>query len=300
MTTRIEAFVLLNGGWKPDAMDFAAALGARYPGIGRVRGKQAEEGSGTPHVISVDGAALQMFVVNAPYPTEQLLPPLRLIEHVDPEPVARAQVAYVMLSAEWPDLGEDASPAERAEIAGAYSALLTLVTAMTMREAPALAAFWTESWRFWSAEQVEAAAEGVMRGEPPFSLWYSLAEIKGARAGGGDMLGAMTFGLKPFCGREVEVAPAPVGSQIVQALAKGVAERMLSGALVEDHEALMQPGLMEPAVIRLADRFMRPRQPVVLVVPPDAGIDAQTLESKKAAGAARGGGLVSRFFGGKR
>ncbi|MEL6768551.1 MAG: hypothetical protein AAFP17_15325 [Pseudomonadota bacterium] len=300
MTTRIEAFVLLNGGWKPDAMDFAADLGARYPGIGRVRGKQAEEGSGTPHVIGVDGASVQMSIVNAPYPTEQLLPPLRLIEHVDPEPVARAQAAYVMLSAEWPDIDAEEAPVECAEIAGAYSALLTLVTAMVVRQAPSIAAFWTESWRFWTAEQIEAAADGVMRGEPPLSLWYSLAEIKGAKAGGGDMRGAMSFGLKPFCGREVEVAPAPLGAVTVQMLAKEMAERMIAGERIEDHEPLHRPGMEEPAVVRLADRFMRPRQPVVLVVPPGAGIDAQSLESKKAAGAARSGGLVSRFFGGRR
>ncbi|MEM7497676.1 MAG: hypothetical protein AAF371_06755 [Pseudomonadota bacterium] len=300
MPTRIEAYVLLNGAWSPDAMDFAAALSARFPGIGRVRGKQAEAGSGTPHTVSVDGATVQISVVNAPYPTEQLMPPLRLMEDIDPEPAARAQVAYAMLSSEWPDIEGEEQAEAKAEIALAFSALLTLVTAQVMRDAPSLLAFWTESWRLRTAEEMDAAADGVMQGKPPFDLWYSLAEIKGSRAGGDDMRGTMSFGLRPFCGREIEVAPAPVSAAATEALARGMAKRLIEGKRVEDYEALPHPALEEPAVVRLADRFMRPRQPVVLIVPPGAGIDSESLQAKKSGGASRSAGLVSRLFGGRR
>lgn len=296
MATRIEAYVLLNGSWKPDAAEFAAVLEARYPGIGRVEATGAEEGSGRPHVFSVDGAAVQMSIVNAPYPPEQLTPPLRLVEHVDPEVPARMQVAYAILSAEWTPLeGEDAARAN-AEIAGAYNALLTLLAATVASEAPSVATFWAESWRIKTEEEMAEAASALMRGRPPYDLWYSLAELKGARVGGAEMRGMMSFGLKVFCDREVELAPAPVTPVTAHALSRIVAERLLTGELVEDREPLAHEALEEPAVIRLADRFMRPRQQVVLLVLPGATINSETLEPKRQVGAARGG-LVSRLFG---
>ncbi|MEM6679159.1 MAG: hypothetical protein AAF675_14940 [Pseudomonadota bacterium] len=295
MTPRLEAYVLLNGPWKPDAGEFATVLEARYPGIGRVRGDAPEEGSGMPTVFTVDGAAVQVSMVGAPYPPEQLEPPMRLLEHVDTEEVARAHVAYMMISTEWTASDDPDDAGENAEMAAAYAALLTLVTATVAEEAPALAAFWTESWRFVSIDEIKEAAAAVMRGEPPLSLWYALAEVKGARAGGGDMRGMMSFGLRAFCGREIEVAPAPLSAMAAQGIARDLAERIFAGDLPEDHAALPHDALEAPAVLRHAERFMRPQQPVALIVPPGASIDVETLEPKRSGGGNRGG-LVSRFF----
>lgn len=286
MTRRIEAFILLRTGWRPEIAAFAKAIEDRFPEIGPVAGHAAAAESGTPDRLEVDGASVALSVVNAPYPPEQLLAPVRLIDHVDPDALVATQLAYVMLSAEAPE-GE-------AEIVEAYAALVTLVAATVTAEAPALAAFWSESWRLLAPPEMARAAERVMEGDPPRDVWISFAELRGQRAGGGANRGLMSFGLRAFCGREVEVAPAPMTLAEAEAMARTVVARMLDGPAIADGESLEHEGRVAPATLRLADRYLRPRQPAVVVVVPDAVVAADTLEPKEQA---KRGGFVGRLFG---
>ncbi|MEL6198454.1 MAG: hypothetical protein AAFT19_11445, partial [Pseudomonadota bacterium] len=255
-TTRIECFVLLRLGWRSPVEDLCGKISERFPMLESVTGVAAEPDSGMPDKITIDGATVSLSVVNAPYPPESLLAPVRLIEHVDPEGLASAQLAYVMLSAE--------APEGSAELAEAYSALVTMVASVVASDAPSVACFWSESWRLISPADMINAAERIVDGDFPRDLWISFAEVKGARAGGPGNRGILSFGLRVFTGREVEVAPAPLPLSTVEALARGMAYRLIDEQTPIDFDALQHPGVDGPVVLRVADTFLRPRQPVLV------------------------------------
>lgn len=285
MTVRLEGLVLLERVWRPDPDALAAGLAARYPVLGRIDSVEAGAESGLPHRLTIEGATVSISTVAAPYPNESLVAPVRLVDQLDPRRLAPNQLAYAMVAAEAP---------EDPELAEAFSALVTLVTAEIARTGPALAAFWSSSWRLVPLGTIEAAADRVMAGEPPRDLWISFAELTGERAGGEGNRCLMSFGLRHFAGREVEMAPAPVERAPAEAMARRLAERMIAGEMPADHEALVDPDLGRAAVLRLADRFLRPAQPAVVVVPEDSPIEAETLRPRRRAEPARG--LVGRLF----
>jgi hypothetical protein len=281
----------LKLGWKPELGEVCAAIERRFPEIGRVRASAAKPDSGVADTFLIDGATVSMSIVNAPYPPEQLIPPVRLVEHVDADAVGRAHLCYVMLSAEAP---------EGIEWAQAYSALVTLVASVVAEEAPALAAFWASSWALRTPEGLREAADEIMAGGVPRSFWVSLAEVRSAKVNGIEMRGMMSFGLRPFAGREIELAPAPISLAAARAFSEKLADRMLAGEMPEDWETIAIAGHEKPAVVRLAERFMRPSQPVALIVAHGATVDPETLKPRKGGIAAKGGGgLVSRLFGGR-
>ncbi|MEL6266368.1 MAG: hypothetical protein AAFR52_12095, partial [Pseudomonadota bacterium] len=232
MANRQECFVLLRTGWRPGMAEFSGMIRARYPELGRVAGTDGPPDSGMPSTVLIDGITISMSIVNAPYPPEALLSPTRLIDHVDPEPLVANQAAYVLLAVEGPDIDPQAfgkAAAEASEIAQAYAALLTLAASVVAAEAPAMAAFWADSWRLVPPERLVEAGEGIMDGRLPWELWTSFAEVKGARAGGGDNRALISFGLRKFAGREVEVAPSPIPLVEAEKLAQAMVGRLIAG-----------------------------------------------------------------------
>jgi hypothetical protein len=272
MAVRVECFVLLRSGWQPDMAAFAARLAERFPPLGSVEGQAAEAQSGVPHRLVVDGARVDISVVNAPYPVESLAAPVRLVDHVDPRGFARDQLAYVMVGADAP---------EGAELVEAFSALVVLVAAQVARESPSLAVFWSSSWRLMPPSGIETAAGRIMAGEAPRELWISWAELTGERAGGEGNRCLMSFGLRAFVGREVEMAPAPIAHGSAQAMCRRLADRLLDGAEFADREELRDEVLDRPATLRLADRFLRPAQPAVVIVAQSSPIEAETLRPRR-------------------
>ncbi|MEO1775331.1 MAG: hypothetical protein AAFS07_10300 [Pseudomonadota bacterium] len=288
-TTRIQSIILLRLGWRPPIDEFCAKITARYPILESVSGLAAEADSGMPDAILIDGARVSMSIVNAPYPPEQLLAPVRLIEHVDPTGLVNAQLAYVMLSAE--------APEGNTELAEAYAALVTLVSAVVAEDAPSVACFWSESWRLVTPAEMSAAADQLLAGELPRDLWISFAEIKGERAGGEGNRGLLSFGLRVFAGREVEVAPAPIPLATAEGLARLLSDQLIDEVKPIDFDQIRYPGFSETVTLRLAENFLRPRQPALVALPESSLFSADTLAPKASA---RRGGLVSRLFGGSR
>ncbi|MEM6972368.1 MAG: hypothetical protein AAF577_06140 [Pseudomonadota bacterium] len=302
MANRHECFVLLRTGWRPPMAEIAAAMQQRYPELGRVAGTDAPAESGMPGTLLLDGVTVSVTIVNAPYPLEQMFAPVRLLNHVDPESLVAAQLAYVMLGVEGPDVDQGMigkGAAEQAEVAAAYAALLTLIAGTICAQAPALGAFWSESWRLMPPDTMTDAAERVMEGELPLDVWISYAEVKGNRAGGPDNRAMLSFGLRRFCGREVEVAGAPMSLAAMEKLARAHADRLRAGNVPMDNDGYDAPGGSGSGggggrgILRMVDRFMRPRQPALVIVPPDSSVDPETLEMK----GAKKSGIAGRLFG---
>ncbi|MEM9783341.1 MAG: hypothetical protein AAF899_12815 [Pseudomonadota bacterium] len=295
MANRQECFVLLRMGWRPPLAEFAATMQKRFPELGRIAGTDAPPDSGMPGTLLVDGVSISMTIVNAPYPQEQLFAPVRLLNHIDPESLLANQLAYVLLAVEGPDIdvsriGKAAEA--QADTAAAFAALLTLTASAIAGEAPAIACFWADSWRLVQPEMMVEAGERVMEGDLPHDIWVSFAEVKGPRAGGGENRAMMSFGLRKFCGREVEVAGAPMSLAAMERVALQLCDRMRAGDGPIDYDGFDMGGGGR-CVLRLAERFMRPRQPAVVAVPPDSAVDAETLELKNA----KRGGIAGRLFG---
>ena len=289
MSIRLEAFVLLKKAWKPDLGAIMAELDWRYPQAGRTRVRRdgaTNEAAGT---IYVDGAPVEIALVNAPYPAEQLNPPMRLIDR-EGAIAASGHSAYILVSV--------TSPSDELDWIKVHAALLTLVTTVVAVKSGAVCVFWSESWACITPEQLEEAAGAVMRGEPPVEFWVSFAQARPARVAGEAMSGIASFGLRPFVGRELEIAPIPAMPTGAVGCLRAAARRLLT---VEwepwDRQAVKLNSFAEPLTVRFIDAgFMRRGVPAMVLIAPDASVDAETLGRKPGAAEGRRAGVLGRLF----
>ncbi len=100
---------------------------------------------------------------------------------------------------------------------------VTLVSATLCEMAPAVGVFWPTGNRVSEARRFRAVAARMMSGEPAVDLWVQTLFIDGPLLGGQRSLCAMTTGLRPLVGREIELQPVARGQE---ALAKIVGELM--------------------------------------------------------------------------
>ncbi|MCL5778869.1 hypothetical protein M1105_18000 [Limibaculum sp. FT325] len=293
MSIRIDAYVLLRRSWRPDFDAVAAEFEWRYPQIGRPRLRRSQ-GSETQATMVVEGAPVEISVVGAPYPPEQLHPPLRTLGH-DAEAVERltaGHAAYVVIST--------FCEAEGLELACAHAALVTLVASVVAAKAEAMAVMWPDSWACMDPEAFEEAAASVLRGQPPLNLWLAFAHSNPAAVGGAEMTGIASLGLRTFLGRELELAPMPSISGEAIGCMREAARRLLSGEwLPHDFGEIALRSFATPLGVRLAEEgFLRRGVPAIVLVAPDAAVELRTLQRKTAqpAAAAGNGGLFKRIF----
>lgn len=291
MAIRIDAYVLLSRAWKPDYEAIASEIEWRYPQIGKARVKRGSAGPSQATLV-VDGAPVEMSYVSAPYPADQLHPPMRTIGH-DPDAVDRltlGQSSYVMISA--------VSPASGLDWARALAALATLVASAVAGRTESIAILWPDSWACLAPAAFEDAAGAILRGEAPLSVWCAFAHSNPARVGGADMTGVASLGLRTYVGRELELAPTVATPREAERGIEEAARRLISGKWApEDNEALSLDSFKQPLSVRIADDgFLRTGVPAVVLVAPDAAIDAVTLTRKRGVGKVAGAGLFGQLF----
>jgi hypothetical protein len=293
MPIRIEAYVLLAKPGAPDFDEVVSELEWRYPQVGKVR---LQRGSETEYqaTLVVEGAPVEIHYVGAPYPLEQLHPPTRTIGY-DVDEVMRLTAnlsGYVVVSV--------SSEQEGLDWTLAYAALVTLVASTVASQSKAAAIFWPDSWSCLPPAKFDEAASSVLCGKPPLTLWIALATANPARVGGAEMSGIATLGLRKFAGRELELAPMPAVSSEATGCIREAAGRLLSGEWSpEDFETLKLKSLSEPLTVRIAEEgFLRLGMPAVVLVSPDAAVDAETLTRKGSVPKPEGrSGLIGRLFG---
>ncbi|MBK0398073.1 hypothetical protein H0I76_02635 [Limibaculum sp. M0105] len=294
MSIRVEAYVLMKRAWRADFEGVASDFEWRYPQIGKPR-LMRNRGNDHQAAIVVEGAQVEISAVSAPYPQEQLHPPMRTLGHdaAEVDRLTEGQAAYAVVSTSFDGDGLD--------INLAHAALVTLMTGVVAHRANALAVIWPDSWVCQTPKAFEDAAASVLRGQAPVNLWCAFAQSNPPQLGGAEMTGIVSFGLRKFIGRELELAPTPAVPGEAIACMREAARRLLAGEWEPaDYGEIALKSFASPLGVRLADQgFLRPGMPAVVLVAPEAAVDLRTLARKtgKDAPAAEGAGLLKRIFG---
>jgi len=139
---------------------------------------------------------------------------------------------------------------------------VTLVSATLCDMTPAVGVLWPSGNRVTEAGRFSTVAARMVGGEPAIDLWVQTLFTDGPVLGGQRSLCAMTTGLRPFVGREIELLPVARGleplGRIVSSLLAFVARR---GAGFEDGDSV-DLGTGEAVCLRLEPQGQRPDMPI--------------------------------------
>lgn len=235
--------------------------------------------------LSASGITLAVEARAVPETMEAFDPPMRTLRSPATVEAARLHAGVLTIEASAPPSDpEDARLQARAMHAVA-AALVPLM--------PTLAVFWRTSWSLTRPETFVEAAPGPTSGRAPVGIWAGFATVA-PRGDAGDAIGMVSYGLAPFLGREIELAPAPTSAGDALRLMTMVAQHLLDERLVPtDGQSLVLPEGPGFLTVRTRDSWLRPDVPALVIVGDDAVVDPETLAVKdRGTGAA--GGAISR------
>jgi hypothetical protein len=139
---------------------------------------------------------------------------------------------------------------------------VTLVSATLCDMAPAIGVLWPTGNRLSEAGRFRSVAARMVAGEPAIDLWVQTLVTDGPAPGGKRGLCAMTTGLRPFVGREIELLPVARSEEalgkIAGSLLAFIARR---GAGFEDGDSV-DMGNGEAVCLRLESQGERAGIPI--------------------------------------
>jgi hypothetical protein len=227
MMDRHLAFVLSE---RPPVLDLTAivdVLRKRHPGI-EIDLPGAAPGIAAP-VIRCAGQNVMLMVMPMPVPRESWELPGRRAVATWPAAleVLGGHAAHVVVST----VGRAETAAQQLQAARA----VTAVTGGLIATIPAAAVLW-DGLVAHSAERWQQRSHEAFAGYPriPFPLWVSIHPFRD-----GQTVGAITFGLTPFGGREIEFeGPGADPGEIVTKVAGLIVYVLEHGAVLRDGDTL--------------------------------------------------------------
>ncbi|TWB58867.1 DUF4261 domain-containing protein [Bradyrhizobium sacchari] len=227
MMDRHLAFALFE---RPVVLDLATVvdvLRKRHPGI-EIDLSGAAPGTASP-VIRCAGVNVMLMVMPMPVPRESWDLPGRRAVATWPTAleVLGRHGAHVVVST----VGQARTPEQQLQAARA----VTAVTGGLIAAVPAAAVLW-DGLVAHSAERWEQLSRESFAGYPriPFPLWVSIHPFRD-----GQIVGAITFGLRPFGGREIELEGAGADpKQVVRQVAGLIVYVLEHGAVLRDGDTL--------------------------------------------------------------
>jgi hypothetical protein len=266
---QFTATILLERPWAPDIEAVAAAMAERFPAIGRVEAVPARS------AVRVDGAEVAFRPESGTIPENRLVPPMRPVRVWDPEPAISGHVAYLDISC-----GGDLPGLEGSE---AYAAVVHFAAAAAAGLAPAAAVFWSQGWALSSPGTFMGSANDILAGRMPLGAWVSFASVVPRDYAAGQATGMVTYGMRPFIGRELELAPRPGDPQSAWRCIGRIARTALDrGLKLADGVRLGAAEGGWAVTVREREHWLRPGEPVFVLVSDDAIVDAQTLRPRTA------------------
>lgn len=227
MMDRHLAFALFD---RPVVLDLATivdVLRKRHPGI-EIDLPPTASGATAP-VIRCADQNIVLMVMSMPVPRESWDLPGRRALATWPAAldVLGAHATHVVVST----VGRAETPAQQLQAARA----VTAVTGGLIATIPAAAVLW-DGLVAHSAERWEQLSREAFAGYPriPFALWVSIHPFRD-----GHIIGAITFGLTPFGGREIEFEGAGADpNEIVTKVAGLIVYVLEHGAVLRDGDTL--------------------------------------------------------------
>lgn len=267
---QFTATVLLERPWALDVGAVAAAVAERFPAIGRVEAAPGRSG------LLIDGAEVAVRPAEGRIAAKRLVPPMRPVRVWDAEPAIRGHVGYVDISSGGKLLG--------LEGAEAFAAVVHFVAAAVTDIAPAAGVFWSQGWALSSPANFIGAANDILAGRMPLGAWVSFSTVLPKGYAPGEATGMVTYGMRPFIGRELELAPRPCDPRSawrsVGRIARSALDRRIKLA---DGVRLGDAAGEWMITVRERDHWLRKGEPVFVLVADDSMIDAETLQPRRVA-----------------
>jgi hypothetical protein len=213
--------------------------------------------SNTLALFSLNGVVLTASFVDAPLPfSEWDFAVKQNLVWPEARQSLKQHKAHVVVTA----LAEAHNPRDikrTAQIVTATSITLASVTR-------AQAAVWAEGQCLTKGDSFVASASSVDRGDPAITIWIGMLFGSGPKTAKGEITcGAMTSGLLPFMGREVELELSPLPLLIVAQRLLGVLHYLFAnGPILKDGDSL-GINATERIRVRHSDETVRRGVPVL-------------------------------------
>lgn len=275
MRRQFTATVLLDTPFAATMTTLAEAVAARYPQIGAVNVHSTANGTAGGGVLEIEGALIAVMPTSAPFPQARMAPPLRVLRSWDPIPAVRRQTAHVTITC------GGALPG----IVGAkaLAAAVTFVTAAVIDLSQPAAVFWETGWAVTPPETFVEGADKLSTGIVPLPLWATFATVVPRGVRERQTSGTVTYGLGPFIGAELELAPAPIDARASYERASMVA-RLAMGqeTTLRDGLTIRQPSANLNLAVVERESWLREGMAAFVLVSDDSLVDPQTLKPRAA------------------
>lgn len=273
MSRHFSAVLLLERPWDLNIDAIAAALRTLFPAIGEVDSVPGQADDMDAGVLVVEGATVVIESIAAPHPEDAMMPPLRTLRAGGADEAARKHTAHLTISA-----GGALPGLEGAE---AYAALVHFVAAATLSISPSRAVFWKNGWALSRAETFSTAANMLLQGKMPVGTWLSFASIVPKGMEPEDGMGMVTYGLRPFIGRELELAPRPCDPRSAFHTLSTISRAILDdGAVLADGNTIQGDKGGVAYIVRERKYWLRRDSSAFVLVAEDAVVDPVTLSSR--------------------
>lgn len=273
MSRHFTATLLLETPWDLNIDAIAGALRTLFPAVGSVDSIPGQSMDTDAGVLVVEGATVVVQSIATPLPAEHLSPPMRPLRAKGAEEAIPAHRAHVVISA-----GGALPGLEGAE---AYAALVHFVATAALSITPSLAVFWNTGWALTRSETFSTSANMLLKGKMPVGTWISFASVVPSGMRPEDGMGMVTYGMRAFIDRELELAPRPCDARMAFQLTNGICRRVLNqGERLADGLRVAAEEGGPIMTVRERTFWLRRDLSAFVLIAEDAVVDSETLKAR--------------------
>lgn len=273
MARHFSATILLARPWPLDIEGLADLVAGTYPEIGRIEGVAGHGDGREAGLLHIDGGHVIVTSSGHPVPAEALSPELPLLRRWVPDQAIARHAAHMTISCGGSLPGLDG--------AMAYAAAVHFVAAAVAGAAPALAVLWHQGNVISAPGSFVEGAAVLLKGGVPLDLWVGFAKMVPRGFDPARAMGMVSFGLRPFLGRELELSPRPGNAAGAWREISGVARCALAGSIdLADRQRIDRIDGVGPLTVRSRNYWLRRDLSAFVLVSDDAIVDAETLRPR--------------------
>ena len=272
MPRYFSATLLLDAEWPMDIDLVAQSLTQRFPQIGDVDALpgQAEGDTG---LLTIEGAQIVLQSSAGAIAAEDAFPKLKVLRTWDPMPAFHRHAAHITVSC-----GGRLPGIEGAQ---AYAAVTHFVATAVAGLARPSAVLWDPARQLIDPTDFAVAAETLLTGTLPLSSWVGYAPVVPDGAVGRGVTGMVTYGLRPFVGNEIELAPRPGDPRAAYRCAGAVVRRVLQDRLeLSDGLEMVDRRAGIALTVRERRYWLRRDESAFVLVSDDSAVDPWSLRPR--------------------
>lgn len=273
MSRYFTATLLLRTPWPLDIDRIARTLAQRFPGIGAVDALPGRAGEGDGALLTIDEAQVVLESHDHQLASADLFPQLKILRTWDPTPALRRHQAHLTVTA--------GGSLDGIEGAVAYAAATHFVVTGVAAITHPLAILWQPARALLDPGEHAMAAETLLAGHLPHASWISYAPVVAEGHPAADATGMVTYGLRPFIGHELELAPRPGDPRSAYRSLSGVVRGILRGQVdLRDGLSIVARDSGTTFTVRERRFWLRRDESAYVLIAGDSIIDAWSLQEK--------------------